>query len=143
MTCCFFGHRDTPSQIESDLRKLLVYLIKEKGMDCFLVGNNGNFDRLASAVLADLQIQFSKIKCFVVLSKLPTQEKERYPLDTLYPDGLENTPPRFVIDKRNRWMLAQSDAVVGYISYSVGGAAHFFNLAKKRGKECYNLFEQL
>ena len=143
MTCCFFGHRDTPFQIESDLRKLLIYLIKEKGTDRFLVGNNGNFDRLASEVLADLQAQFPQIKCFVVLSTLPTKNQEPYPLETIYPEGLEKIPPRFAIDKRNRWMLAQSDAVVGYIAYSVGGAAHYCNLAQKRGKEFYNLFEQL
>ena len=143
MTCCFFGHRDTPYQIMDDLRDLLIHLVKEKQVNRFLVGNNGNFDRLVISVLTELQSQFPKIKCFVVLSAFPIKQQEQYSLETIYPEGLEQTPPRFAIDKRNRWMLLESNIVVGYIAYSASGAAHFFNLAKKRGKECYNLFEQL
>ena len=140
MTCCFFGHRDTPYQITDELRDLLIRFINEKKVDRFLVGNNGNFDRLVISVLTELQSQFPKIKCFVVLSAFPIKQQEQYSLETIYPEGLEQTPPRFAIDKRNRWMLSESNIVVGYIAYSIGGASRFFNLARKRGLETYNLF---
>ena len=140
MTCCFFGHRDTPYQIKNDLRDLLIKLIKEKKIDRFLVGNNGNFDGLVISVLSELQPQFPDLQCFVVLYAYHPHKQEQYLLETLYPAELETAPPRFAIDRRNRWMLAQSDLVVGYIAYSTGGASHFFNLARKHGKETYNLF---
>ena len=140
MTCCFFGHRDTPYQIIDDLRDLLIHLVKEKQVNRFLVGNNGNFDRMAMSVLSELQSQFPDLQCFVVLSTYLPHKQEQYPLETLYPVELEAAPPRFAIDKRNRWMLSESNIVVGYVSYSIGGASRFFHLALKRGLETYNLF---
>ncbi len=140
MTCCFFGHRDTPDKTKTALRSLLVNLIEDKQIDRFLVGNNGNFDHMVISVLFELKMKYTNLQCFVVLYNLSESKQISCPLETIYPEGLELAPPRFAIDRRNRWMLLQSDLVVGYVFRSVGGAAHFFNLAQKQGKQTYNLF---
>ena len=59
--------------------------------------------------------------------------------DTVYPDGLENVPPRFAIDKRNRLMLDWADVVITYVCTSIGGAAKFKELAENKGKRVINL----
>lgn len=46
MVCTFFGHKDTPKEIEPTLRSTLIDLIENKNVNVFYVGNNGNFDTI-------------------------------------------------------------------------------------------------
>lgn len=78
----------------------------------------------------------------MVLAYMPKEKaKSRYDdLDfTIYPEGLENTPPKYAIVTRNRWMINMSDYVVVYVKHSFGGAAQFKELAEKKGKIVINL----
>lgn len=49
--------------------------------------------------------------------------------------GHRDTPPKFAISKRNRWMIEHSDIVVTYVKYHFGGAAQWKVLAEKKGKK--------
>ena len=142
-TCTFFGHRDTPSAVLPHLRQVLTDFIKNKNVTSFYVGNQGQFDNFVRCTLAELKKQNPYINYAVVLAYLP-QEKEISTLDatdTIFPEGLENTPPRFAINKRNEWMLQNSDYVVCYVAHITGGAAKFTEKAKKKGKQVINLAE--
>ena len=59
--------------------------------------------------------------------------------DTIYPMGLENVHPRFAIERRNRWLVDNSDYVIAYVNRTYGGAAKFYELAVKRKKKTINL----
>ncbi len=143
MVCTFFGHRDSPQEIKADLSATISELIEIYDVDTFYVGNQGNFDRMVREVLMSLRSKYSHIKYAVVLSYLPNEKKalglEDY-FDTIYPEGLENVPPKFAISARNRWLVEHSHIVVTYVKYSWGGAAQFKKLAEKRGKTVINLF---
>ena len=69
---------------------------------------------------------------------MPTKKTEynqnEYNYNTIYPDGLEKTPSKYAIPKRNEWMIDKSDYVVTYVKYIVGGAAQFKELAERKGK---------
>ena len=39
MVCTFFGHKDTPKEIEPTLRSALIELIENKNVTVFYVGN--------------------------------------------------------------------------------------------------------
>lgn len=54
MVCTFFGHNDTPKEIEPTLRSTLIDLIENKKVNVFYVGNNGNFDTMVRHQLEDL-----------------------------------------------------------------------------------------
>ena len=54
MKVCFFGHSDTPWRIQPKLREVILDLIDNEGANEFYVGNHGNFDRMAIAVLSEL-----------------------------------------------------------------------------------------
>ena len=137
MTCTFFGHRDTDDKIEEKLIEILEDLIKNRNVTNFYVGNNGHFDFLVRKNLKALKEKFNHIDYAVVLAYMPREKKE-FNLDdcsdTIFPDGLESVPPRFAISKRNEWMIENSDLVVTYVKYIVGGAAKFKALSKKKGK---------
>ena len=139
MTATFFGHKDTPKEIEPTLRSTLIDLIENKKVNVFYVGNNGNFDTMVRRQLEDLS-QLYAITYSVVLAYLP-KEKNKYDnlTNTIYPEGLETVPKRFAISWRNKWMIQQSDVVVTYVTHNFGGAAQFNKLAEKLNKYVINL----
>ena len=134
MVCTFFGHKDTPKEIEPTLRSTLIELIENKNVNVFYVGNNGNFDTMVRRQLEDLS-QTYPITYSVVLAYLPT-EKNKYDnlTNTIYPEGLETVPKRFAISQRNKWMIQQANVVVTYVTHNFGGAAQFKALAERKNK---------
>ena len=134
MTVTFFGHKDTPKEIEPTLRATLVDLIENHGATEFYVGNNGNFDTLVRRQLENLS-QTYPITYSVVLAYIPTKKSEYDDFtNTLLPEGIETAPKRFAISYRNKWMIQQTDVVVTYVTHSFGGAWKFKVLAEKQGK---------
>ena len=139
MVCTFFGHKDTPKEIEPALRSTLIDLIENKNVNVFYVGNNGNFDTMVRRQLENLS-QLYPITYSVVLAYLPT-EKNKYDnlTNTIYPEGLETVPKRFSISWRNKWMIQQSDIVVTYVTHTYGGAWQFKEIAIKHSKKVIEL----
>ena len=131
-TVTFFGHRDTPKEIESALRLTLIDLIENKNATVFYVGNHGNFDAMVRRQLEDLSKTYS-IKYYVVLAYMPSK-KDEPDEHTILPEGIESVPRRFAINYRNKWMLNKSDIVVTYVTRKFGGAWEFKQIAENREK---------
>ena len=141
MTVTFFGHKDTPKEIEPTLRSTLVDLIENHGATEFYVGNNGNFDTMVRRQLENLS-QTYPITYNVVLAYLPTKKSEYDDYtNTIYPEGIETAPKRFAISYRNKWMIRQSDVVVTYVTRTHGGAWQFKALTERQGKKAIELSE--
>ena len=141
MVCTFFGHKDTPKEIEPTLRSTLINLIENKNVTVFYVGNNGNFDTMVRRQLEDLSNTYP-ITYSVVLAYLPTKKSEYEDYtNTIIPEGIETAPKRFAISYRNKWMVEQADIVVTYVTHSFGGATQFKEMAEKQGKTVIELSE--
>ena len=138
--CTFFGHGDCPEDARGRIKEAVLALI-EQGVYDFYVGNQGNFDRLACSVLRELSAEYPKLRYDVVLAYLDKTaamlSEQNY--CTLFPEGIENVPPRFAISWRNKWLINKADYVICYVKYSWGGAAQFRELAIKRGKTVIDL----
>lgn len=137
--CTFFGHGDCPRAIAPRLQAAVEALIVGRGVTRFYVGDHGGFDALVRAALRRLQALYPQIEYAVVLAYLPKGGAAAG--DTVLPEGIENTPRRFAISWRNRWMLRQSQYVITYITRPWGGAAQFAELARRQHKTVYNLAE--
>ena len=141
MTVTFFGHKDTPKEIEPTLRTTLVDLIENHGATEFYVGNNGNFDTMVRRQLEELSHTYS-ITYNVVLAYLPVKKSEYDDFtNTIIPEGIETSPKRFAISYRNKWMIQQADAVVTYVTHTYGGAWQFKVIAQRQGKMVIELSE--
>ncbi len=141
LTCTFFGHKDTPKEIEPILRSTLVYLIENKNVLKFYVGNHGNFDYMVKNCLIELK-QFYSIDYAVVLAYLPGSKyatEEKRLADTILPNGIETVPRKFAINYRNKWMIEHADYVVTYVKYTIGGAAQFKEIAERKNKIVINI----
>ena len=144
MTVSFFGHRNVFRPIYATLKQTVTELIKDAGADYFFVGNEGDFDRLALAVLRELSVVYPHVQYAVVLSRIPNAAQQEYfsPFETLYPETVAASPPRFAIDRRNRWMVEKSDLAVTYVTTSYGGAAKAKAHALRKGKRVIELSDQ-
>ena len=141
MTCTFFGHRNTSESIAPTLWKTLVELVENHNVDLFYVGNHGHFDSIVLKALKKLKALYPHISYYIVLAYMPV-EKMNYGVDfsyTIYPEGLESVPLRYAIDKRNRWMIDQSEIVVTYVVHEIGGASKFKRLAEKKNRNIIDL----
>ena len=139
MTVTFIGHRDALPSLAPELKALLIRLIEEENADCFYVGNEGDFDRIAQKILAELSVRNPKIRCFTVLAYLPRTGTTPSPLETIYPEGLESVPRRFAIWKRNQWMLTHADTLVCHVLFSGSNSAKLMEKARRSGKRVINL----
>ena len=108
---CFLGHSDTPWSVQPKLREVILDLIDNEGANEFYVGNHGNFDRMAIAVLSELS-ETRAFRFYVVLAYLPAEKENPRADHTILPDGIENIPPRFAIHYRNKFMLEAADDFV-------------------------------
>ncbi len=143
MVCTFFGHRDSPEKVKTVLKTVLVDLIENNGVNEFLVGNQGAFDRFAINVLKELKEEYTdKIRCMVVYAYTPTEQSKEKEMETIYPEAVATTSPKFAIDRRNRWMIEKANYVVTYVTSPVGGAAKFKSLAEQKNKTIVNLVEK-
>lgn len=88
-TCCFFGHRDIPSNIKPELISVIKKLIQEDGVINFLVGNQGGFDSLVLSTLKEISSQNPKIHYSVVLAYLPDDKSIPIDAPTLIPKELK------------------------------------------------------
>ena len=142
MVCCFFGHKDAPESIKPTLEQAIENLIISKGVDSFLVGNQGAFDAMALSVLRQLKQKHPHISYNVVLAYMPKEQVE-YDLyefgETMLPEGIESVHPKFAISWRNKWMVNESDAVICYVKHSWGGAAKYLDMAKRKKKIIINM----
>lgn len=140
--CTFFGHRDAPSNIKPKLRDTIMDLIENKGVQLFLVGDSGTFDRLVLSALKDLKKRYV-FEYQVCLSHMPASYESSFSDDvpTVLPEGIENVFPRFGIDFRNKYMLNESDYVIAYVERPYGGAAKYVQMAKRKNKTVINLYK--
>ena len=142
MICSFFGHKDAPRSLYPKLKECIENLIVVHSVECFIVGNQGEFDKMALQALRELKNIYPHICYNVVLAYMPAH-KQAYELydssETFLPEGIETVPKRFAISWRNRWMVRESDIIVCYITHEWGGAVQFVAYGKRQKKKVINL----
>ena len=122
----------------------LKYAIEElirHGVDTFYVGHQGHFDNMVLGCLLELKETFKHWNLSVVLAHLPTKKTEYnlYHGCSIYLDGFETVHPKFAVEKRNKWMVAQSNYCLCYVNQSYGGAYKFACLAKRKDLTIMNI----
>ena len=111
--CVFIGHRDAPRTIWERLLEAVESVIVHFQVTEFYVGGYGQFDSMAADAVRSMQLRYPVRRDDFVT--------ERYD-GTIYPEGLESTPRRFAISKRNKWMVDQASAIIAYVDHDWGGA---------------------
>lgn len=130
------GNRHTPSSIKVHLAEAVEKHITEYGVTTFTVGRYGQFDSLVKEVLKEKKKRHSGIKLYLLAPYALDQNIET-PKDfdgTLYPEGLENVPKRYVIVQANRYMVQRSDYLISYCKH-IGNTRAIVEYAQRREKK--------
>ena len=135
MIITFCGHDDVPdiNKVREWLTHTLEQFMYEDNIICYL-GGYGEFDRLAASVVRQKQKANPAIHAVLIIPYLNRKyDESRYDY-TLFPP-LESVPPRYAISKRNKWMVAQADVVIAYVTHGWGGAAKTLEYARAKRKK--------
>jgi len=142
--CSFFGHRVVADKVFFGLYDEIEKHITKYKVNVFYVGGYGGFDNMVFDILYEMKEYYSHIKIYRILAYMPlevnnkTYEKH---YKTMFPEGLELVPKKFAIVHRNRWIVNNSDYIIGYVQTSYGGAYEALKYAKRKNKKVINLAE--
>lgn len=144
MIVAFCGHAKYVGNF-LDEKKVLEFLEKRVGdTPCeFYLGEYGGFDRFSYHCAKVFKETHSNARLIFVtpyldgVQKHSAPQKERFDM-IIYPE-IENAPPRYAIDHRNRWIADCADIIVAYITHEYGGAYAMYRRAKQKHKEIYNI----
>ena len=152
-TVSFFGHRmiDDVFEIENRLEQLIRTLLREHQYVEFLVGRDGEFDQLVSSVIRRCKREYRSDNSshIWILPYLTAEFRNNEESFRDYYDGVEvceaaaGSHYKNAHQTRNRDMVDRSELVVLCIQHESGGAWQTMKYAKKQGKPCINLDEQL
>ena len=152
-TVSFFGHRiiENALEIESRLEQLILTLLREHEYVEFQVGRDGEFDQIVSSVIRRCKREYRSDNSahIWVLPYLTTEYRDNEESFRDYYDEIEvcevaaGSHYKNAHQTRNRAMVDRSDLVVFCIQHESGGAWQTMKYAKKQGKPCINLNEQL
>lgn len=141
----FAGHRviDDARRVESDLYDVLSEIVREHEFTEFFVGDNGEFDILATSVIRRVRKVQGEEKCAINLVLPYTKSNQKiieHQFDSvIIPPRLHGAHPKAAIGERNRWMVENCDLIICYVKRK-GGAERTMRYAKKSGKiEVVNL----
>ena len=139
-SCTFIGHRDCTDEIKSKLYTAIENLIVKEQVKCFYVGTSGNFDRYVYNILIKLQSEYD-IRVYVVLAYLKNKDCYYNMSETVFPSVLEKVPMRYAINKRNIFMIEQSQYMVCYLNHTFSNTYKYVKKALSRKLNIINIGE--
>ncbi|MDE5883512.1 MAG: hypothetical protein K2H29_00290 [Oscillospiraceae bacterium] len=145
----FFGHRSLYlyEDIERKMEKVISDLIYYKKYVKFLVGRDGEFDRLTSSIIRRLVKKYDSgnISHILVLPYMKAEYRDNQESFLTYYDEVEiceeSSQVHFksAIQTRNKVMVDRSDFVVCCIQRKNGGAYQTIQYAKSQNKKIINI----
>ncbi|MBQ9679939.1 MAG: DUF1273 family protein [Ruminococcus sp.] len=133
-TALFIGNRDCYQVKEAEIEKAIIEAI-ENGIEVFLNGGQGCFDKICAAIVHRLKKSYPNIKSILVI---PYRDFKVFN-DSLFDEKLypfeEHTFSYYTYKsgspKRNRWLVDHSSVAICYV-YRAGGASKTLEYARKK-----------
>ena len=134
-SCFFIGHHDAPGILAAKLDEAIERHITGFGVDSFVVGNYGSFDRMAQSALIRAKKRHPDISIQMAVPYHPALRRVELleGFDSIYfPEGQERAPYRTAISRLNRTLVNESDFLIAYVWYISGGSYKLMEYARKR-----------
>ena len=141
----FIGHKEVDHfrQIEEQLREVIGKLLDEKEFVEFYVGRNGEFDIMVASVIKSIQRDVGTYNnCLILVLPYPVADYESYKEyynEVLIPHELNNVHFKAAIEKRNEWIIDNSDLLIMHVVREAGNSAKYKRKAEKVGRKIINL----
>lgn len=136
-TCFFIGHREASEELFPVLTEVVERHITEYKVTDFVVGQYGNFDRLAAKVVRAAKKRHPTVTLTLLLPYHPYDRPIPVPEGfdrTYYPSGMETVPKRAAIVRANRYMVDNSTHLIAYVWHPASNARSLLEYAEIRAK---------
>ncbi len=138
--CCFIGHSKIYAGVTYDqVAEAVERHITEYGVTDFLVGNYGQFDRMAARAVKAAKARHPDIHLYLMLPYRPELGRplpDREGFDNfVYPQEMEGVPHKFAIPRLNRLMVDDADYAIAYVRFTWGGAYATLEYARRRERK--------
>lgn len=151
-TVSFLGHREIRNmlEVEETLMPLLRDVICSKEYVEFLVGREGDFDRIVSSTIRKAVSKYGNGNTAHILV-LPYERAEYRDNKSYYEAYYDEVQiceessivhPKAAIGIRNMVMVDRADLIICYIEHESGGAFKAVEYAKKTQKQVSNIFKE-
>lgn len=134
-SCFFIGHRETPGEVYSALSDAVAHHIKNCGVTEFIVGNYGQFDRMAAKAVIAAKAQHPGITLSMLTPYHPAERPRKLPCGFdhfFYPPGMEKVPRKLAIVRANRYMVDHVDHLIAYVWHPASNARNLVEYSEKR-----------
>lgn len=139
MSICFFiGHREAAEEVLPALAEAVERHIIEYGVTEFVVGQYGNFDRLAAKVVKAAKKRHPMVTLTLLLPYHPYDRPAPVPEGfdrTYYPPGMETVPKRAAIVRANRYMVDNSTYLIACVWHPASNARNLLEYAQTRARD--------
>lgn len=133
-TALFIGNRDCYQVKESEIERAIIKAI-DAGIELFLNGGQGHFDKAAAVIVHRLKKNYPQIKSVLVMPYRDFKVfNDRLFDEIIYPfeaHTFSYYTYKSGIPERNRWLVDHSSVAVCYV-YRSGGAAKTLDYAKRK-----------
>ena len=133
--CFFIGHRDASESVFPALCEAVGCLIRIHGVEEFIVGHYGNFDRLAARAVLSAKTQYPSVRVYLLLPYHPAERPVEPPAGfqgTLYPPAMDSVPRRYAIVRANRYAVDRCDCLIAHVRYTPSNAADPVEYARRK-----------
>lgn len=134
-SCFFIGHRGASADVYPALERAVEQHIAEYGVTGFVVGNHGEFDRLAAKAVIAAKARYPHITLTMLLPYQPEACTVTPPAEfdnIFYPPGMELVQRRFAISRANRYMVDHVHYLIACIGRSTSNIKELVEYAKMR-----------
>ena len=141
-SCFFIGHREASEDLFPALSETVERHITDYGVEEFIVGNYGAFDRMAARAVMIAKNRHPNISLSMLIPYHPAERavELRQGFDnTFYPPGMEKVPRRLAIIRANRYMVDHVDYLIAYAWHPASNARDLVGYALKKRLPTVNL----
>ncbi|MBQ3427861.1 MAG: hypothetical protein IJH37_12080 [Clostridia bacterium] len=147
-TVSLFGHRyiDDVAAVEDKLEPIIENILKNHEYVEFLVGRNGEFDRIAASTIRRVRRRLEHEDCslILILPYVTAEYENNEEYFHQYYDDVEiccessNSHYKTAITVRNKCIVDRSDLIICYVTKQGGGAYNAMHYAAKCAKSIIN-----
>ena len=151
-TCCFTGHRRVPDEdlplVSQSLRREILRLIREEGIERFLSGGALGFDTLAAEVVLEVAADYPNVSLVIVqpcadqARSWNVDDVRRYGEMLRRASEVVTLAPAYrpgCMQARNRYLVEHSAVCLCYLTERSGGTAYTVRYAASRGLPIVNV----
>jgi len=95
-------------------------MITEYGVNEFVVGHYGNFDRLTASAVITAKQNHPEVSLLMLLPYHPSERPVTLSVGfdgTYYPEGMEAVPRRYAIIKANYYAIDHTDYLIAHVEH--------------------------